>query len=102
MINSSYCQRELTIDVPGAPESLVVRAFPGGQDGFPVTATAHKHTATFKLADLRRALQDELSSRGFTEDRRPLALDHLRVVALVQDNKTRHILQAAQVEVKER
>ncbi len=80
----------------------VVRAFPGGMDGFPVTATSQKHTASVKVSQLRGFLHDELTARSLPSERQPLALEKLRVVALVQDNKDRHILQAAQVDLPER
>ena len=83
----------------------VVRAFPGGVKGHALTEAASKHNATVNLGDLRTQLTkylDEFESggRSFANPSRPMALNHLRVIAFVQDDSTGDILQAAMVEVK--
>ncbi len=83
----------------------VVRAFPGGVAGTPLTEAASRHKVSINLTDLRGSLTKylddfEASGRSFQNPRRPLALSHLRVIAFVQDDSTREILQAVQVEVK--
>jgi hypothetical protein len=82
----------------------VVRALPGGADGFPVKEKTTKQTASVSLAELRKNLSAYLDDFGkqhpFPNERRPLDLKKLRVVAFVQDDETKEVLQAAQVDVK--
>ena len=61
----------------------VVRVFPGGMDGFAVTAAPQKHTASIKVSEVRRILHDELTSRGLPAERQPLALAFLAVIEYV-------------------
>ncbi len=82
----------------------VVRAMPGGIGGVAVKASAMKHTATADVAAIRKDLVKYLDE--FSKDRpfpyptvRPLDLKDLKVIALVQNDKTREILQAVQIEV---
>ena len=82
----------------------VVRAMPGGIGGVAVKAGAMKHTATADVAAIRKDLVKYLDE--FSKDRpfpyptvRPLDLKDLKVIALVQNDKTREILQAVQLEV---
>jgi hypothetical protein len=77
----------------------VVRAFPGGVEGQAVKEKSARLTASFSLAELRKSLTASLEKGNFPEDRRPLKLENLRVVALVQDDDSKAILQAAQAEV---
>jgi hypothetical protein len=81
----------------------VVRAFPGGVEGFALKDKTAKQDATVDLAELNKSLNDYLSKptrRGpYPDDDRPLGLKHLKAVALVQDDATKEILQAAQVDV---
>lgn len=82
----------------------VVRAFPGGVDGQPLREAAARHKASINLGNLRTDLtkyldEFEASVRPFANPSRPLAMNHLRVIAFVQDDNTREILQAVQVEV---
>ena len=83
----------------------VVRAFPGGVDGFALKEATGKQTVTILLGELSKALSDYLKAsneeRPFRDDERPLNLKHLKVVALIQDDESKDILQAAQVEVPE-
>jgi hypothetical protein len=79
---------------------MVVRGMPGGPDGFALTEEAGKHTATVKLDDLKRKLTEYLddfaAERGpFPQPQRPLDLKNLKAIALVQDDTTGVILQAA-------
>jgi hypothetical protein len=79
----------------------VVRALPGGVDGIALKEGAAKQTVTVRLPELSQTLRDYLTdkSRRFLDEERPLELKHLKVVALVQDNKSKEVLQATQVEV---
>ncbi len=79
----------------------VVRAFPGGVEGQPVKEKSAKLTASFSLADLQKSLNAYLDKAKFAEDERPMKLENLKVVALVQDDDSKAILQAAQAEVPE-
>ena len=77
----------------------VVRAFPGGIEGFALKEKTAKQTATFSLTDLQKSLKTYLEKAKFSEDDRPMKLENLKVVALVQDDDNKAILQAAQAEV---
>jgi hypothetical protein len=83
----------------------VVRALPGGVDGFPLTEATGKQAVAVVLGDLKNTLSDYLKKsnekRAFLDDERPLNLKHLKVIALIQDDATKEILQAVQVEVPE-
>src|SRR5205814_2318568 len=84
----------------------VVRAFPGGVDGVAVKEAQLKHTVGIDLNDLRKQLNTYLDDyaannpkRPFPNANRPMRFNDLRVIALVQDDATGEILQAAQAEV---
>jgi hypothetical protein len=81
----------------------VVRAFPGGARGQALTEQSATKTATVSLAALRKALEDYLTEankkRPFLDDERPLRLENLKVVAFVQDDEDKSVLQAAQADV---
>jgi hypothetical protein len=83
----------------------VVRSFPGGVEGFALREKDTEQTASVDLDELRRKLNAHLDDRAkigeFSNRDRPLDLKHLKVIALVQDDKTGEILQAVEVEVKE-
>jgi hypothetical protein len=80
----------------------VVRAAPGGIDGKPVGAAPARQEATVNLAELRKSLRAQLAEHAaFKEGEWPLELKRLKVVALVQDDQTREVLQAAQADVPE-
>jgi hypothetical protein len=79
----------------------VVRAFPGGVEGFPLKEKTAKPIASFTLADLQKSLNAYLEEHKFPEDARPLRLDNLKVVAFVQNDDNKEILQAAQAEIPE-
>jgi len=85
---------------------MVVRAMPGGPDGLALTKADGKHTASVNLAELRDELTkylDDYAVNGrrapFPQPERPLALKGLKAIALVQDDKTKEILQAAIIDV---
>jgi hypothetical protein len=80
----------------------VVRACPGGVEGLAVAGAAARQQATVDLAELRKALAAELEERRPPQDGEwPLALKGLKVVALLQDDGSKEIVQAAQVNVPE-
>src|SRR5207247_10539818 len=81
----------------------VFRAFAGGPEGFALREKQAVYNATIDLDELRGRLA------GYLKDQnrlvpvamldRPPALKELRLIALVQDDKTGEILQAAQTAV---
>jgi hypothetical protein len=79
----------------------VVRAMPGGEKGFALGAKTAKQSVTVSVSEVRKELEKYL--RGLPPfadaDDLPLELDHLQVVALIQDDESKKILQAAQVAV---
>jgi hypothetical protein len=83
----------------------VVRAMPGGVDGVPIKDG--RHGVTVDLGELRKTLDDYMTKfhgspdGPFLDDEYPLRLKHLKVVALIQDDGSNEILQAAQVDVPE-
>jgi hypothetical protein len=82
----------------------VVRAMPGGVEGITIKDSQAKQQVTVNLAELKRTLTSYLEEankrRPFLDDERPMDLDHLMVVAFLQNDTTKEVLQAAQVEVR--
>jgi hypothetical protein len=83
----------------------VVRGLPGGHDGLALKENSVRQRMTVSLAELSKALEEYLTDYGkkqrFLDDDRPLDLKDLKVIALVQDNATKEVLQAAQVSLSE-
>jgi hypothetical protein len=84
---------------------MVVRDLPGGPDGTALTDTVATKTVSVKLPtireDLTKYLDDyALTKRPFPKRDRPMAMEHLKAIALVQDDETGEILQATVVDVK--
>jgi thiol-disulfide isomerase/thioredoxin len=84
---------------------MVVRAMPGGIKGFPLTKKASDQTVTFNPDELRTTLNKFLDDFAkeeapFPRADRPLALKNLKLVAFVQNDATKEILQAVQVDVE--
>lgn len=83
----------------------VVRAMPGGANGVAVKAGSMKHSATADVAAIRKDLVKYLDEYAVKERPfpyptiRPLDMKDLKVIAIVQNDKTREILQAVQIEV---
>lgn len=85
----------------------VVRAMPGGAGGVAVKDKAFKHTATADVAAIRDGLTkylDEYAAtvRPFPKADRPMEMARLKVVALVQNDKTKEVMQAAQFDLGEK
>jgi hypothetical protein len=84
----------------------VARAMPGGVKGVALKEKTSKHTASVNLDELRKTLAKYLASvereerTRFPDTQALLAFKDLRVVAFVQNDKTKEVLQAVQVEVK--
>jgi thiol-disulfide isomerase/thioredoxin len=82
----------------------VVRALPGGPDGFALKNKTGKQTVAVDLAELRAALNKYLNDfakdNEFPDERPALDFKRLHVVAFVQNDRTKEVLQAIQVEVQ--
>jgi hypothetical protein len=81
----------------------VVRAFPGGVKGFALLDARAKKKASINLAELRKALTSYLDraakEQPFLDDERPMNLRNLKVVAFIQDDKSKEVLEAVQADV---
>ena len=85
----------------------VVRAMPGGAEGIAVKDKVFKHTAKADLAEIRKGLTKYLDdyvaenpNRPFARPDRPMDMKDIRVIALVQNDKTGEIVQAMQIELE--
>lgn len=84
---------------------MVVRAAPGGSKGFPLTKATAEQTVPVDVETVRASLTKYLGDfakeqGGFPRPERPLALDDLKLVAVVQNDATGEVLAATQVDVK--
>jgi hypothetical protein len=81
----------------------VVRALPGGAAGFALDKKAMSHKTTINVSELRKNLAlyttAVASKASFPNPEIQLKLSDLRVIALVQDEDNKKILQAAQADV---
>jgi hypothetical protein len=84
----------------------VVRAMPGGAGGVAIKNKSFKHSATVELSNVRKELtaylDDFAKTLDFPKPQRPMDLKSLRVIALVQNDKTNEIVQALQIELENR
>src|SRR5262245_31523778 len=84
----------------------VVRAMPGGADGVALKDKSLKHTVSVDVAELKKSLVkycDEYNKKNPDDPlpkERPMDLKKLKVIALVQDDNTREILQAVQADLQ--
>ena len=82
----------------------VVRAFPGGTEGFAMKEKTLKTSASIDVEELKKDLKKYLDKYGkkdpFPTKDQPLELKKLKVVAFVQNQETREIVQAVQIDVK--
>lgn len=82
----------------------VVRDLPGGAAGLALKEKTGKQTVTVDVSELRKNLEkylDEFAKETpFPSTQRPLELRNLLVVAFVQDDATRKVLQATQADVQ--
>ncbi len=83
---------------------MVVRSFPGGTKGFPLTKPTAEQTVTINLAEIKAALAKTLGELSAEGEPLPVAklaaLKNLRLIAFVQNDATNEILTAADVELK--
>jgi hypothetical protein len=75
----------------------VVRAMPGGDKGLALKEKSGKQTASVDLEEVRKKLTKFVR---FPDIEPLLEFKNLRVVAFVQNDKTKEVLQAVQVDVK--
>ncbi|MDW8266600.1 MAG: hypothetical protein RMJ52_14845 [Gemmataceae bacterium] len=82
----------------------VVRAMPGGPEGKALVDKNATIKAAIDLDELRQELiaylDREAMREPFPNDRRPMEFQKLHVVAFVQDDSTKEVLQAIQVPVE--
>jgi hypothetical protein len=78
----------------------VVRAFPGGVEGFALEKADSAHKADIKLNELRKQLAADLVKQVGSDMGHQPELKKLKVVAFIQD-EDRKILQAVQTDVPE-
>jgi len=83
---------------------LVVRSMPGGGKGFALPKKTAEQTVSFDPEEVRKGLTkylDEFAKEEtpFPRPDRPLALKNLKLVAFIQNDATREVLTAVQVEV---
>ena len=83
----------------------VVRDLPGGPDGFELKEGNSQYTASVNLDELRGKINKYLDTyvkendAEFASQRPKLDFKHLKVVGLVQDDKTKEILQVIQADI---
>lgn len=81
----------------------VVRAFPGGEEGVLLKDGSAKQNVTVDIQklrqDLTKYLDDFAKENPFPRKERPLDLKNLRVVAFVQDDTTKEVLQATTADI---
>jgi hypothetical protein len=83
---------------------MVVRAMPGGAKGFALAKKTHEQTVSVDPEALKGTITKYLTDfekQGgpFPRADRPLALKNLKLVALVQNDSTKEILHAVQVDL---
>jgi hypothetical protein len=83
---------------------MVVRAMPGGAKGVALTKKTHEQTVTVDPDAVKAAVSKYLDAFAkeegpFPRADRPLALRNLKLVALVQNDATKEILHAVQVDL---
>jgi hypothetical protein len=82
----------------------VVRAMPGGPAGVAILLKSFTHTGSADVGTIRTGLTKYLddfaaNERPFPQPARPLDMKELSVIALVQNEKTGEIIQAAHIDV---
>ncbi|MCE9562722.1 MAG: hypothetical protein K8U57_11805 [Planctomycetes bacterium] len=83
---------------------LVVRSMPGGTKGFALPKKTAEQTVSFDPEEVRKELTKYLNDFAenespFPRPDRPLALKNLKLVAFIQNDATREVLTAVQVDV---
>jgi hypothetical protein len=83
----------------------VVRAMPLGADGVAIKDKGFKQTASVDISGVKKNLVKYLddfaaNSRPFPKADRPMDMKAVKVIVLVQNDETKEIVQAAQLEVE--
>jgi thiol-disulfide isomerase/thioredoxin len=87
----------------------VVRAFPGGAEGLAIKGKTGKQAVTVDLDQLRKDLtkyldeaakKAEEDGQAFPKAGRPMELKNLKVVAFLQNDRTKEVVQAVQADVR--
>jgi hypothetical protein len=84
----------------------VVRDLPGGVAGQPLKEKSATKSVSVDLGDLRQSFKKHLQAKYKDADVElpkdiPMEMKNLRVIAIIQDDNTREVLHAVQVEVEE-
>jgi hypothetical protein len=83
----------------------VVRSFPGGTQGLALNEKTAKHDVKLNVAELTKSLKTYLANadknRKFLDDERPLDLKNLMIVAFIQNDSNKQVLEAAQIHLPE-
>ena len=77
----------------------VVRAFPGGTQGAALKEGKGTHTAKINLEAMGKQLATAVEKLGMSNTEKVAELKRLKVVAFIQNDKTKEVLQAAQADV---
>ena len=82
-----------------------MRAYPGGTEGVALKEGTTQNKLTIDLAEITKSLTAFLDEsdkkRPFLDDERPTTFGNLKVIAFIQDNDSKEILQAGQADVPE-
>jgi hypothetical protein len=78
----------------------VVRAMPGGADGMALKTGTEKQEVKVNLAELKKTLEEGDKKGRFMDQEHPFDLKRFKVVAFVQNDKSKEVLQAAQADVQ--
>lgn len=83
---------------------MVVRAMPGGAKGVPLTKKSQEQTVTIDPDELKAVLakymDDFTKAEGpFPRADRPLGLKNLKLVAFIQNDETKEVLTATQIDL---
>jgi hypothetical protein len=78
----------------------VVRAMPGGPEGFALDKNDAKESASINLTDLRERSGQDLDQFANLAAKRPFSFRNLQLVAFIQDDESKEILAAVEVPVK--
>jgi hypothetical protein len=100
---------EEVVHYPGSNDQRfhhhVVRALPGGLEGFEMKEATGTQKVLVNLGELKKGLTEYLAGadkkRAFIDEDRPLDLSKLKLVALIQNDQGHEILQAVQIDVPE-
>jgi hypothetical protein len=83
----------------------VVRAFPGGTEGIGLKEATTKNKVTIDLGDVTKTLTTYLEEADkkhpFLDEERPTTLGNLKIVAFIQHDDSKEIVQATQADVPE-